>query len=116
MRTVECAPFEVILMFGDLNADKVLDALATASPARGPVSRRQAVVNDVCANLGLSERELKQALEDLERAGEIRRVHLDLDCVLVTLTGRVRAERLAQASASREQSDAVDITTMLGGV
>src|SRR5579863_6106722 len=91
-------------MFSDQNTDKVLDALAIASPTRASAGRRQVVVNKVCANLGLSEPELKQAVEDLERAGAIRRVHLGLDCVLVTHTGRIRAERLARERAIREMN------------
>jgi hypothetical protein len=106
-------------MFSDENADKVLAALAMASPTRASVNRRQIVVNEVCANLGLSNRELKQALEDLERAGDIRRAHLDLGSVLVTHTGRIRSERLAQAlerqGRNERLTDATDITTMLGG-
>jgi len=106
-------------MFSDDNADKVLSALATASSARESIGRRQVATQAVCADLGLSEREWKQALEDLERAGDIRRVHLDLGCVYVTYTGRVRAERLAQARERQEsnarQIDSVDISTIVGG-
>lgn len=112
--------FKANQMFNDATTNKVLTALATASPTHGSVTRRQVVVNEVRANLGLNERELKQALEDLERAGEIRRVHLDLGCVLVTQIGRVRADRLARARELQEmtvrQTDGIDISALLGGV
>jgi len=106
-------------MFSDAYADKVLEALATASHPRMHAARRGVAVHDVCANLGLAERELKRALEDLERAGDIRRVHLNLGCVLVTYTGRIRAERLARARVLQEmkarQAEGFDISTLLGG-
>lgn len=106
-------------MFSDEKSAKVLETLATASPARAPARRRQAVVSEVCADLGLSEPELKQALEELERAGDIRRAYLDLGCVVVTHTGRLRAERLAQARACQERNrrgaDAIDISMIIGG-
>jgi hypothetical protein len=105
-------------MFSESNSDKVLETLASASTSRAPLGRRQAVVNDICANLGLSEWELKRALEDLERAGDIRRVHLDLGCILVTPTGRIRAERLARSREIQErnahESASFDISTLFG--
>lgn len=106
-------------MFSDDNAEKLLKVLANSAPARAPMARRMIRVDDACADIGLSEGEVRRAIDELARDGLVRPAHFDLRTVLVTPQGRMRAERLAEADERRNEggrgTDTVDSGAIAGG-